>query len=383
MNFAGTGYPLEKLTRGPKHHWFGYYDKFETDPTGRYVLGMEVDFEGRSPRADDVIDIGMVDTQDDNRWIKLGESHSWCWQQGCMLQWRPKSDDEVLWNDRQGDTFVCHILNVRTRQRRTVPAPVYTVSPDGNMAMTTDFRRIQDMRPGYGYPGIADPNADVLAPDDAGIWRVNLQSGESELVIPISKIAAVEYPDGDISAAKHYFNHLLLNPDGSRFVFLHRWRFPGEAQWQTRMLSAATDGSDIRIVEQGCVISHFIWADTTHLNIWVGSRRDEPQGFYLYGDGIATRELLLKRPDGHQSYLPGNRFMVFDEYPSAQDRHVRLFLFDVEHRTSTVLGEFLSPPEYTGEWRCDLHPRVTRDGESLIIDSVHDGDGRQLYRMQL
>ena len=45
---------VRAITRGPKFHWFGYYDKLEFDPTGRYVLGMEVDFEHRSPRPDDV-----------------------------------------------------------------------------------------------------------------------------------------------------------------------------------------------------------------------------------------------------------------------------------------------------------------------------------------
>jgi len=44
--------PCRATTAGPKFHWFGYYDKLQFDPTSRYVLGMEVDFEGRSPRAD-------------------------------------------------------------------------------------------------------------------------------------------------------------------------------------------------------------------------------------------------------------------------------------------------------------------------------------------
>lgn len=34
--------PIRALTKGPKFHWFGYYDKLEFDPTSRYVLGMEV-----------------------------------------------------------------------------------------------------------------------------------------------------------------------------------------------------------------------------------------------------------------------------------------------------------------------------------------------------
>ena len=77
--------PVRALTRGPGFHWFGYYDKLEFDPTGRYVLSNEVGFEHRSPKADDTIAVGMVDTQDNDRWIELGTSRAWNWQQGCML----------------------------------------------------------------------------------------------------------------------------------------------------------------------------------------------------------------------------------------------------------------------------------------------------------
>src|SRR5690606_22806693 len=63
--------PVRQITRGPKFHWFGYYDKFQFSPDNRFVLANEVDFEHRSPRADDVIRIGMVDTQDGDKWVEL------------------------------------------------------------------------------------------------------------------------------------------------------------------------------------------------------------------------------------------------------------------------------------------------------------------------
>jgi len=49
---------VRAITGGPKFHWFSYYDKLQFDPSCRYVLGMEVDFEHRSPRPDGVIKIG-------------------------------------------------------------------------------------------------------------------------------------------------------------------------------------------------------------------------------------------------------------------------------------------------------------------------------------
>ena len=69
--------PIRQITRGPRFHWFGYYDKFQFSADNRFVLGNEVEFEGRSPRAEDRIRVGMVDLQEGDRWIELGSTCAW------------------------------------------------------------------------------------------------------------------------------------------------------------------------------------------------------------------------------------------------------------------------------------------------------------------
>src|SRR5215510_12230936 len=134
--------PVRAITKGPKFHWFGYYDKLQFDPSSRYVLGMESDFEGRPPQPADTIRLGMVDLEDGDRWTTFAETRAWCWQQGCMLQWLPGSSSEVIFNDREQGHFVSHILNVKTGKKRTLPGPIYAVSPDAKWAVATDFSRL-------------------------------------------------------------------------------------------------------------------------------------------------------------------------------------------------------------------------------------------------
>jgi hypothetical protein len=374
--------PVRAITRGPKFHWFAYYDKLQFDPTTRYALGMEVDFEHRSPTAADVIKVGMIDLADGDRWIELGQSTAWCWQQGCMLQWRPGSTDEVLFNDRQGDRYVCRILNVKTRALRTVPHPIYAVSPDGRWAVATDLRRLADTRPGYGYNGIPDPNKDVLAPKDAGIWRVDLETGRQDLLISLADIAKIPFPDRDLSPAKHWFNHLLVNPDGTRFEFLHRFKEPSARAFVTRMFTAAPDGSDLRVIDTNGVTSHFIWRDPQHILAW--SKQAKP-GFYVFEDKQGGKvELVgpgMPTGDGHCTYLPGNQWVLCDSYPD-RNRNQNPYLYHLPSDRIAPLGHFLLPKEYTGEWRCDLHPRFSRDGRSVTIDSPHLG-GRQIYLIDI
>ena len=70
-------------------------------------------------------------SHDGDRWIELGESRAWSWQQGCMLQWLPGSKTEVIWNDREGGRFVCHILDVADAARADAPrADLRRSSPD-------------------------------------------------------------------------------------------------------------------------------------------------------------------------------------------------------------------------------------------------------------
>lgn len=393
--------PVRAITRGPKFHWFGYYDKLQFDPAQRYVLGMEVDFEHRSPEPDDVIRIGMVDLQDNDRWIELGDSRAWGWQQGCMLQWRPGSRSEILWNDREGDSFVCRILDIDTGNKRTLPLPIYALSPDGRTAVCADFARINNMRPGYGYAGGADPYAEVKAPENAGIHRMDLDSGEHELIVSLSDVAKIPHLGDSVDDKWHYFNHLLISPDSTRFIFLNRYReYPITAemrkeenfyskyvsgQYVTRMFTAGLDGSDRYVLDPGHT-SHFIWRDAQHVCAWT-SGVDREKGFYLFedrtrnvkpvGEGVMTR-------NGHLTYLPlpGNEWVLNDTYPD-QQRNQNPYLYHIKTGRKVPLGHFYQPPEYKGEWRCDTHPRYSPDGTMVVIDSTHGGNGRQMYLIDI
>lgn len=387
--------PTKKITSTPGYHWFAYYDKIECDPTNRYVLSMKTSFEHRSPKPSDVIEIGMVDLQDNCKWIHLGESRAWGWQQGCQLQFIPGSKNEVVWNDKQGDRFVCHIMNIETRTERIIPWPIYALSPDGSWAVTTDYRRVNDTRPGYGYTGIPDPYANELAPNSSGVWRIDMKTGEAKLIISIAQIAKLENPyDTETADAKHWFNHLLINPDGTRFIFLHRWRYPDQERtakyeevggWGTRMLTAAADGTDVRIIDPYNYTSHFIWRDPKHILAWT-ELPEKGEGFFLFedsavenieqvGKGIMTR-------NGHCTYLPGNEWILNDTYPDKETNLQSVYLYHVPSGKRVSIGDFYSRKEYKGEWRCDTHPRSTIDGNFVIVDSPN-WEGRQLYLMDI
>jgi Tol biopolymer transport system component len=70
--------------------------------------------------------------------------------------------------------------------------------------------------------------------------------------------------------------------------------------------------------------------------------------------------------------------MVCDTYPLGTDRLQELFLYHVETGARIDLGAFHAADRFTGDIRCDLHPRWSPDGKTISIDSVHEGS-RQIY----
>jgi len=378
-----------RITDGDHYSWFGYYDKFQIDASGKFALGARVSMEGRSPVETDQLTIGLIDLNT-MEWRQLGTSKAWSWQQGCMLQWIPGSSEEVIWNDREGDHFVSRLVNIKTGKTRTLPKAIYALSPDGKWAIGTEFSRIQNLRPGYGYAGIADPYEAVKAPEEIGLYRMNLKTGEVKLLFSLAKLAAIPYQGESVIDNFHWFNHLLFNTDGTRFTFLHRWR-PERIERQkmasggfiTRMFTASIDGGDLFVIDPSGYTSHFVWSDPSHICAWtrpVG----EPDGFYLLedktgkytpvGNGIMTR-------NGHNTYVPhtNNEWILNDTYPDSTDRCQELYLFHVPTQRKVVLGRFFEPDRYKGEWRCDLHPRCNQQGTKVFFDSTHEEKGRQMY----
>jgi hypothetical protein len=367
-------------------------------------LTNEVDFEGRSPTGGDVIGVGYVDTQDDDRYVPIGQSNAWGWQQGCMLQFVGNDGRHVLWNDRQDDQFVCRVHDLRNQSTRTFDRPIYTLAPDGRYALTADFRRIDNLRPGYGYDGLADPYVDEKAPEQSGVWRMNLETGESELILSLAQAAEIPWsqdagrqpkakPTRDTKNAWHYFNHLLINPAGNRFIVLHRYRpkfDPKTLQYQggfvTRMLTADMDGSNIRVLDPSGYTSHFIWKDDEVVTMFT-KPAGRPYAFYDFRDG--TDEVIPVGHDrmtsnGHNTYLGGDYgdWILNDTYPDKKTRCQTVYLYHRRSGRRFDLGRFPSPHAYTGEWRCDTHPRSSPDGKIVAIDSPHQ-DGRQVHLLDI
>ncbi|PAW79640.1 MAG: hypothetical protein B9S32_03640 [Verrucomicrobia bacterium Tous-C9LFEB] len=364
------------ITRGPRHHFFGYYDKSCWDASGRWILGLETMFMDHPPKPSDVATIGMIDTASDCAWTPLAETTAWNWQQSCMLQWLGKTR-KIIFNDRRDGQFISRILDTATGTEQVINRPVYGVDPTGTRAVSANFSRLHHQRPGYGYAGIPDPWEYVNVPEDDGIYAIDLVTGKNRLVLTIAEAAAFQ-PLPEFGGKIHRFNHLQFNTSGKRFAFLHRYKTPDEEVGCTRLMTLNFDGSDLHCLSDHGFVSHYDWCGTNSILAWA-RRHEIGNHYYLFQDRTSQFKILGKESfdcDGHCSFSPDQGWVLTDTYPDAE--HYRtLVLFDRQEGERIDIGRFYSPPM---EWqiRCDLHPRWSRDGRKVCIDSIHEGM-RQMY----
>jgi hypothetical protein len=256
--------------------------------------------------------------------------------------------------------------------------------------VSLDFDRVHSTRPGYGYHLFPErAGADISA--GHGLYVMDLRTGAHERIITVEQITRFA-PQESFAGARHWFNHLQFNADGTRFIFLHRWRHSGHPwDWKTRLFTAAPDGSAICCLNDQEMTSHFDWRGSDTVLAWA-HRDDTGDAYYLFRDQTPELEALGRDvfpTDGHCSYSPDLQWILTDTYLDAEDKRT-LILYRVADNLRVDVGRFYSPPELQDvaperepyEIRCDLHPRWSRDGSKVCFDSMHEGE-RQVYVMDV
>lgn len=317
---------------------------------------------------DDPGDPAAITVLRDGEAHRVASARAWNYQQGSRTQWHPTCEDAVLFNDVRDGSTCARFVALDGDADRTFSRPLQAVNPTGDDFLSIDYRRLDRNSPGYGYG--TDDGSSLRAPDADGVVRVDLDDGETELVVPLSDLRSRH--GGDVPEDRHYLHHLLYAPDGERFAFLHRWKDDADRR-HTRLYVAARDG-ELRLLSANRYLSHFCWLDERRLFLYGGTDEDG-RGYYVVDTASGDFEYvdaLDGYGDGHPSLSPDGRWIVTDTYPD-RVRKRTLTLYDLESGETVRVGEFLAPFEFDGVKRCDLHPRWSPDGQFVSVDSAHSG----------
>ncbi len=399
----GAGWTCRQLTHGTaegRFHQHSYYDIAIFDDESRRIAAYGMDFMNRDVAKDDVVRVGYVDLGEGDAFVTLGESRAFSLQQGPMAQWIPGTR-RMIWNDREDGTFCARIHDIdggpENSAVRTLPCPVYAVAPDGITGLSLDMARLDALRPGYGYTGTTGGRLETRCPDDEGVRKVDLATGDSKLILSLAAARDFVLPRLGLGRLQHalnryhyWFNHAKFSPDGTRFTVKFRWKLRNKP-WYDKMSASLTvdpDGGALSLVAKGA--SHVLWEDPHTLFFhaagllrfskgrprrapgWVRRVRDDPERSAPLGD-IGRRFI---GGNAHLRKLPGSDGLFVHDTPYRRD--IDLALYDERADTNRVIATFTGHDPAGGPYRCDLHPVPSPDGRHIVVTSLMDS-GRQLY----
>lgn len=357
-----------------RHVFFGYHDVTPFSHDDTRILANSLDVHGAdSPAAS--MQVGYFEMDRDGSFIPIDSTTSWCWQMGARLQWFGPHEDRVVYNKRFRDRHVAVVFDVaRHAQVDEFDRPLYALSPSAEYGVSLDFCRLQRLRPGYGYRDAEDESVGDRMPARDGLWLVDLGNHDSELLLSCADAAQWEPPE-NAERAEHYFNHVLWSPDSRRFLYLHLLKFDDGSRMGRAFVYDIERRRPMPLELSGYT-SHFAWHSDNEILMY---SRNEGSGtglnLYDIDTGVVTAVCRDEvRRDCHPMFCPTNPdLVVLDSYPRRPLFERELFLLDIERAERTDLLSFYSPVRFSGEHRCDLHPRWDRAGRRVVVDSLHSG----------
>jgi hypothetical protein len=378
---------IEQLTSGPKHHFFGYIGQCQTIPwnaDNRYILGLEIENIDRMPRPDEAAAIILIDTNANNKIIRLDKTNAWNPQQGTMFYWNPNAArTQFFFNDRDVATGkVFSVLydieqNKRLREYRYDDAPIGNsgVSATGGKFLGLNYGRLARLRPVTGYPGAVDWSRRDNSPDNDGIFLVDIKTGGKRLLVSYRQLAdQLTQQRPNIEDTALFINHTLWNRRGDRVYFFIRGGWDKRGTFINMPCSIHSDGSRLMLHETH-IGGHPDWAED---NLLVG-RQDNRQILYDVDEKKIVGQLgtpeIFPDPEGDISLSPSGQWFVNGYKKGNKNYYAVLRRSDGLSGRSAGLGR----GSYAGDIRIDPAPCWNRTDDAILVPGIDNNNTRQMF----
>jgi hypothetical protein len=400
-----------------EHYFSGYYERNIFDSASTRILACRSKFYDRLPVGSDTLEIGFFRFKESNKFNYLTETNAWNWQQGCMLQWIPNSDDnKIIYNDVHLGKFVSVVFDLESDTKTYLDMAYYALSHDGLFAFCVDNEHHYWCRKGYHYEGVINKDKGNPNFHGDGIWRIEIASGLISKIVSVDHLIQYKKKDS-MDGAIHFIDSVQVSPDDTRVLFFHRWISPESGAMYTRMYTSDTDGKNLFLLNDGGRMTHVCWRNSTQILGWGAGdnnfskkrnnsflkrflfdpfmpvyRRITASNFsfikqfkkivtgdsYLLFhdqvDGSTPLNHQALSDDGHPSFSPVNsNMLVSDRYPDLTSGDQLLFVYDFNNQEFAKHSKIVHDLEFINTpMRSDLHPKWSNCGEFVSVDVLQD-----------
>lgn len=338
--------------------FYGYYDR-SPENQGK-ILFHEMQSDEKSVRI-------IVKNTINGEEKVIAQTPAFNWQMGARAIWI--DEDTISYNDFDGEKYVCRWFSLsKNHVVKTFNKPLQDYK-GGDFFLGVNYQRLRSYAKEYAYyclPEMSKSEYDDYEHD--GIWKVDVNTGEINLLLSIAEILKFEHIDR-FDKGKHFLNHIMMSPNGSSFIFIHRYYVNG-VRYDRLMFY---DFKQLKVLMNERIQSHYCWLDDT--NVFGYGEYEGKRSFNEIN--VKTRvvtkheKLTAKHPrDGHPTVF--GDWIGIDDYPNLS-RMQPMIAYNYKTKEIKWLGEFYHDLKHKDYNRCDLHPRFSKDGKKIFVDTIYLG----------
>lgn len=394
---------MKKIYETESDMFTGYYDKdiLRND----LLLVCKTNFVDKMPSFGDELAIGTVNIRDGS-FTYIDSTKAWNWQQSCQLTFL--NDETIAFNKFSGDKVILNVVNITDGSKRQYEHPSMGYSMDGRKYIATNVEVLSYFRPSYGYKY----SKDIDKNQKDYIYLVDLESGKKESLIDEKDIIALIKPSIEDTIT---FEHCMFSPDSKKLMILLRTR--GGRSSKSLLVSVNVDTREIVYHQNLSRISHCCWLGNNFILGFGNMKKSVSSGgIYKIANKVLSpyikdkiKGLLGKKEHqpmpfvGDEYFLwnvDNNNIEKFNAFDSKEDGHP----FSLVTKTDTLITTDTYPNPETGiaslfsckldkyhkvlgksrvdiktdhtfsrtGYRCDLHPKISKDAKHIIIDKVSE-----------
>ena len=378
--------PVTIVTPPENPYIHNFFDVPPISRSGRFLACLKLPFQDRLPGPEDIATVCVVDLEEKTI-SEIYRTRGWGMQVGAHICWGP-DDDTLLFNDKDRDRIFAIEYNVRDHTSRELSGPIYQISADGRYIFSPDLNVINHAQLGYGATleeRYVEPPP-VGYPDDIGLWRTDVATGERRLIFSYRDARELMADTGAFAGSRMVFFHVKVNRPQDRLMLVVRCGFDTGEQ-KRFIVTMDLDGGHPLLA-----LPFEMWLPGSHHPDWHPDGRTISMNLQLcemrftaFSQAFENFRIVCPHlvGGGHPSYSGDGRYLLTDAYTTEgfgnERGEVPLRLIDVtsgEERKlcyfPTIGGENISAIQ-PAVLRLDPHPAWCNDDTRIVFNAAPDG----------